>query len=96
MSGPITPDEAAMGAGFVPGIVFDVVNGLLSTGLRTIRQEEIVRRLVARGMKRSEAFENGCLDFEDAYRSVGWVVEYDKPGFNETYEPFWTFRRGSK
>ena len=33
------------------------------------------------------------LDVEDLYRSVGWRVTYDKPGYNETYDATFTFSR---
>lgn len=57
----------------------------------TLYQDEIVQKLVARGLKRSDIFENHWLDFEDAYRASGWGVEYDKPGFNETYQARFIF-----
>lgn len=40
---------------------------------------------------REDAFEKGLLDFEKFYVQRGWRVEYDKPGFNESYEPTYTF-----
>jgi hypothetical protein len=43
--------------------------------------------------ERDKIFENHFLDFEDIYRKAGWKVEYDKPGFNESYEPFFVFKK---
>lgn len=33
-----------------------------------------------------KAQDHGWLDLEDIYRDEGWTVEYDSPGYNETYE----------
>lgn len=41
-----------------------------------------------------EAFSRGWFDVESSYRRVGWRVEYDKPGYNESYEGFWKFSKG--
>ncbi len=92
MSGPISPDEAKQGHS-IPSVVFDVVNTLLSRGARNIKQSEVVRLIEASGIERSVIFENHYLDFEDAYRANGWSVEYDRPGFNETYDACWVFSR---
>ena len=90
MSGPIPPAEAKRGTA-IPEVVFEVVNSLLSQGQRNIKQDEVLRLLGERGVKRRDAFALHMLDFEDAYRSVGWEVEYDKPAHNETYSASWSF-----
>ena len=33
-------------------------------------------------------------DFESAYESGGWKVSYDKPGYNESYDGFYIFKKG--
>ena len=33
------------------------------------------------------------INIEDIYRKAGWHVEYDKPGYNETYEASFVFRK---
>ncbi len=38
-------------------------------------------------------FDNHYLDIEPIYEKVGWNVYYDKPAYNETYEPIFTFKR---
>lgn len=87
-----------------PVEVIQVVNGFLKERGRsslyiTIRQDEVLERLEAlfhqNGMRfdRSEAFDRHWLDFETAYRSQGWLVEYDKPGYNESYDAHWIFRK---
>lgn len=42
---------------------------------------------------RQDVYNNNWLDFESLYRRAGWKVEYDRPGFNETYDPYWTFTK---
>lgn len=75
-------------------------------GAATFRQDEVIERmwgLMYPGMEgtgageqvksrwRREVFSEGWLNVEDAYRAAGWKVEYDKPGYNETYEATFTF-----
>ena len=95
---PITPDEvAANKRNVIPQAVFDIVDRLLtekfSNGRATIKQEEIVTALVAKGYNRNEIFDRHWLDFEEVYRSAGWKVEYDKPGYNESYDAFFVFTK---
>lgn len=96
MSKPITPAEATDGA-TIPDFVFDTINALLRSGAREIRQFELTQELAAKGgVQRELVFKNGWLEFEGAYRATGWHVEYDKPGFNESYGAYWRFSRGGK
>lgn len=88
-----------------PSEVIQVVNGLLqergrsSVSYITIKQDEVLERLEelfkSEGIKfnRQMAFDGHWLDFETAYRSQGWLVEYDKPGYNESYDAHWIFRK---
>ena len=96
--GPISPNEVCSQAkANFPSAVFEVFNDLIAANWNgisaTIRQDEVVKRLVAKGLERNEIFDKGWLNVEEAYRSKGWRVEYDKPGYNETYEATFTFRR---
>ena len=38
-------------------------------------------------------FDNKFLDVEDIYRKQGWVVAYDKPAYNETYDAIFEFTK---
>lgn len=103
MSGPIKPDEvAACKKATIPEEVFAAFNELIvaSTcgGLANVSQDRVVARIRSKVPRATykTILDRGWLDVEDAYRSVGWEVEYDKPGYNETYEPNFTFRRRSK
>ena len=93
---PITPEEALLnpGAG-VPDIVIEHVNWMISQKMRgnsaTIYQKDIVAELVSVGIPKEKIYENNWLDIEDLYRSRGWKVEYDKPGYNESGEAYFRF-----
>jgi hypothetical protein len=38
-------------------------------------------------------FNKHWFDIEDIYRKAGWAVEFDKPGYNESYESFFVFKK---
>lgn len=98
MSKPIRPDEIGNNkAALIPAAVFDAFNAEITLrfdeGSAQVMQDAVVRRLVDGGMNRSEIFSAGWLNVEDAYREAGWRVTYQKPGFNEVGEAFFTFSR---
>lgn len=100
-SKPITPDEVvAVKKVMLPKKVFDAFNALIARNFygnsAVVRQDEVVALLVANGLSRGDIFAKHWLDVEDVYRAAGWIVEYDKPGFNETYEPTFTFKSQKK
>ena len=47
------------------------------------------------GLK-SMIFKRHWLDVEDIFREAGWIVEYDKPGYNESYAANFTFKKETK
>lgn len=79
----------------IPGEVFVAFNALiaqnLSDGMATVKQDDVMARLVGRGMTRREIYDRHWLDVEDSYRALGWKVLYDKPGYNETGDAFFEF-----
>lgn len=96
---PISPqDIAATKEAILPDDVIDEWNKIIaeqfSGGSAEIEQSEIVAR-IAKRMKvpREHVFKRGWVDIEELYRKAGWRVEYDKPGYNETYEATFTFRK---
>jgi hypothetical protein len=100
---PISPDEVVeTKVATIPPEVFDVWNALIakkwaSGGRATIMQSEIVKELCeVLKVERNKIFEMHWLDVEDAYRAQGWNVEYDRPGYCETYEASFIFTRGKK
>ena len=93
-------------AGTIPSFVIEAVNDLLSmrftAGPCVIRQDEVIAAAMRIAMRETDAiarsafFSNHWLDFEPIYQARGWKVTYDKPGFNESYEPSWTFEPDTK
>jgi hypothetical protein len=94
--GPLSPSEAAdLQTEQIPDEVFIAFNGLIARNLRGGRafvfQKDVVEILEQQGIDRQQVYKTHWLDVEDSYRATGWDVKYDKPGFNETYEPNFTF-----
>jgi hypothetical protein len=97
MSKPISPSEvAAAKREHIPAAVFDAFNAEIvanfTAGRAKVLQKDVVQRLVDGGMDRQEIFDKGYLNVEEVYRAEGWRVEYDKPGFNETYDASFEFK----
>jgi hypothetical protein len=94
-AGPITPSEAASSAEHIPSFVFDAVNALIKRNLdgckAVVKQDDIVQVITRAGWLRHEVFEHKWLNFERAYEAAGWRVTYEKPGFNEAGQAFFTF-----
>lgn len=96
--GPICPEDViSEKLNNLPDEVLVSFNELIALNLSgtsaTILQSEVVKLMVQKGLKRADIYKNGWLDVEDIYRKAGWRVDYDKPGYNESYEPSFTFRR---
>ncbi len=97
MTKPITPSEVVKQE-VIPDFVFEVFNELIQrnhrAGRATVKQSDAEKMIKA---KMGEAeFDDRWLDVEDHYRDAGWQVEYDKPGYNETYPATYTFVKKSK
>lgn len=91
MSGPISPKQAASRPA-IPTFVFEAVNSFLTGGAVTFTMNALINRMVfPPEFERHDLFARNWLDFEPAYRAKGWRVEFDKPGYCETYEANWTF-----
>lgn len=97
---PISPDDVgAVKTKNIPEWVFDVWDKLIAAAWdgrsSTIRQDTAKAALHAAnpGDPPVSIFDTGWLDIEPSYRAVGWSVVYDKPGYNESYEASFTFRK---
>ena len=95
MTEPIRPQDIKS---IKPDEVIEVFNELIQkywdgTQAR-FRQDEAVK-LVSTKMNKAPKFlfDHHYLDIEDLYRQSGWMVEYDKPGYNESYPPTFTFSK---
>jgi len=98
---PISPTEAEKSKiKNIPDSVIEVWNKVIAqkyrNGYLTIYQDEIVGELAsAMNVSRDVIFASGWLDIESIYRASGWDVEYDKPGYNETYRAYFKFNKKS-
>ena len=95
---PIKPSEVTRAKQRkIPAEVIEVFNELIASnwnGLSSIfGQREVVAAILAKmpNTERATVYARHWLDVEPLYEAEGWIVEYDKPGFNETYEPTFTF-----
>ncbi len=86
---PMSPEEVTTYQleSFPPEVI-DTVNMLISenffNGSAVVKQDELLEALQAKGLDRGEIFKRGWLNIEGMYRSIGWKVTYDKPGYNES------------
>jgi hypothetical protein len=103
MTEPLSPkDIAAAKVNIYPSEVFDVVNGMIASQYVkgqsvTIKQDDVIAALIEKlGVDRGTIFNKGWLNFEAYYQKAGWLVEYDKPGYNESYGAYWKFREMPK
>lgn len=96
MSKPIRPEEVGgHKATVIPAAVFDAFNAEIAAryegGRAEVTQKAVMDRLTRAGLERREVFDRGWLNVEAAYEDFGWKVRYEKPGFNEGGEAFFTF-----
>lgn len=96
---PIKPNEIPqrqMDA--IDDAVVEVWNNLIIKNFRgnqaVVYQDDAITVIQnAMGVDRSDVFENGWLEIEPLFRRAGWKVEYDKPGYNESYRASFTFTK---
>lgn len=106
MSGPIKPKEVqGKKTSKIPEPVFEAFNELIvqewngHSSNFTLREvaDLAVKKLKDTGeyeeMSRQYLYDHGWLDVEPAYRKAGWKVDFDKPGYNETYDANFTFSK---
>lgn len=96
MTKPIRPEDVDAARRLtVPDEVIEVFNHLIIANYRDgaarITQSQVVEGLMDEGLTRKEIFEGGWLDVEALFD--GWLVEYNKPGYNDDYEAFFVFKR---
>lgn len=93
---PIRPAEVVnLKRSIIPDAIIEAFNELISENFdgktSSFTEKKVVARIVKKGISSTEAYNNHWLDVEPIYRKEGWKVEYDKPGFNESYEAIFTF-----
>lgn len=100
---PISPQEAFTSmVDYLPDYVIEATNQLIKekyVGAQfTIKQEELVNKIIECAAKLDivitshEIYNKHYLDIENVYIKEGWSVEYDKPGYNESYSAFYKFK----
>lgn len=98
---PISPDDIVDNLeNIIPSVVIQAVNNLLKdkyrgTGPVTIKQDDIADEILRldSSLTRDFIFKKKYLDFETLYNKNGWIVTYDKPGFNESYAATFEFKK---
>lgn len=96
---PITPSEAMEENAGIPDYVVQAVNNLIKEKYHgrnsfIITQKEVDRetRKVNPKVNINYLYDNNLFDFEQLYGKFGWSVEFDKAGYNETYDSYYTFK----
>lgn len=94
---PIRPNQVGkQRLGSIPPKVIEAFNELIAENISgksaRILQVDAVERLEAKGFDRQRIYKEHLLDVEPIYREYGWIVEFDKPAFNESYKPFFLFK----
>lgn len=96
---PITPAEViSKKRETIPAAVFDVFNEAITEawngGHAVVNQEHVALSIADRlQISKTEVYDRGYLDIEELYRAAGWTVQYDKPGYNETYPATFKFSK---
>ena len=98
---PIRPEECENGE--LPDFVIigtnNCVNKHYHNGTSHFLQDDLIDEILEVApdyVTRQMLFDKYWLDVEETYRKVGWKVEYDKPGYNESYKANFTFSRPSR
>lgn len=92
----LTPAEVKASPIAHPAMI-EVVNELLRKYFdghqAVIRQEEIKEMFIKRTPEYDShrMFAEKLMDIEQFYRAAGWKVVYEKPGYNERGQAFFTF-----
>ena len=99
---PITPDEIEDAKlKTIPESIIGIINDLVAVSWdgnsSEIKQSDLIDAVCKKSkLSRSQVIGTGWLEFEAIYRKIGWKVVYDKPGYNEKYDPFWIFSKEKK
>jgi hypothetical protein len=99
---PMKPDEVLdRKIETIPDAMFEAVNAMIALkwngSSAHFRQDDLLNKYFEISKEtdnreaRDKLFDNHYMDFEGAYRREGWIVRYDKPGYNESYEPTFEF-----
>lgn len=100
---PITPDQVAEEKRtIIPDEVIAAFNELIAKNYRSgdgsaaVKQKDVVFLAIEKTGHTRPAFDLDWLEVEDIYRGAGWNVEYDRPGYNETYDAVFIFTKKNR
>ncbi len=104
---PLSPNDVIIKKqSIIPDVVIECFNELIaqnfSGGESTFKQNDVAALICQKTIVTDPNFSDRTiydkhwLDVESLYREKGWIVEYDKPGFNESYDATFTFKRRRK
>jgi hypothetical protein len=91
---PITPEEVESAKiSAIPPEVIEVFNALIverwEGSSATVFQKDAVERIASKlNLTTGQVYEKSLLEIENVYCAAGWRVYYDKPAFNEDYDPY--------
>lgn len=74
-------------------MIVSKMKGRLSAKISVkIRVDELIKKITElTGRDSKYIYDNHWLDFEPIFEMSGWIVKYDKPGYNEDYPSSFTF-----
>ncbi len=83
----------------------DMITETWSDGSSCFKQDDVVKKMIGllkasdeysqflTARIREMIFDKHWLDVEPIFREAGWIVKYDKPGYNESYSATFEFKR---
>ena len=95
---PIKPSEVSQ---YIPNWIIKGTNECINSHYKELHKEshftqdaliEYCLKYAPKDVTRHTIFDNHWLDIEPIYRRAGWIVEYDKPAYCETYLATFTFK----
>ena len=99
MTKPIRPEDIKeLKLNFIPEEVIEIFNEAIvekwNGKSATINQNYIVDKIKEKlEINPEDIFRKHYLDVEEIFRDAGWVVNYDKPAYNETYQATFEFKK---
>lgn len=97
---PITPAEVVgLKRSSIPAAVFDGFNAMIASSWdgreATFSMKDAEEAILAldKSLKSDQLYDNGWMDVEPIYRREGWSVEFEKPGYCESGEAMFTFKK---
>ncbi len=97
---PFTPNQAiAKAQSNIPDEIIEAFEEMIvenmSQGTATFLLKDVAALAAGKLKIRPKAlFDKNWLDVEPLFRASGWIVEFDKSGYNEDYDDNFTFRKG--